>query len=377
MSQKTAEEATEQRELFSDVQRDYYREFQQQEGIPVHTGYFVQDLGNLEIKPWSRTGGSGCYVNLFGEETWADNYLCEIAPGQSLKPQRHMFEEIVYVLSGCGATTFWSREGGPTWTLEWNEQSLFALPSNVGYQHLNRDASRPARLFAKTTLPAIFQYFGSRKFIFENEFAFEGAEKDFYSTEAKIYRQGPPLNMTVWSANFIPDVKAFDRMTGLQVRGAGGSNIVFHQPGLAVLNAHQSEFPVGTYKKAHAHPPGRSIIPITGNGYSLFWRPGREKEKQRVDWHPGSLFGVALTSLQGECWYHQHFNTGKEPARYLVLHVNPRKTKDKHIQIEYIDEEPEIRGIFESELAKSGLRSNMSPTCYNERGINTYNEAYM
>ncbi len=367
MSKKTLEETVKEKELFNEVQRDYYREFQQEEGIPVYTGFYFNDLRTLEVKPWSRMGGLGAYVNLFGEETSGDNYVCEIPPGQSLKPQRHMFEELVYVLSGRGATTFWTREGGPKGTFEWKEESLFALPANAGYQHFNGDETRPARFFSKTSLPALFQYFKSKKFIFENDFVFEEIEKDFYSGEAKIYQDGPPRISDfsiIWVANFVPDVKAFDQMTKWDSRGGGGKHVGIYQPGLVCLHAHMSEFPVGSYKKSHAHPPGRSIILITGKGYSLLWQPGKEKEKKKADWHPGSLFGVGLTPLQGEVWYHQHFNTGGEPARYLVLHVNTLMLPDKHVQIEYVDEDPEIRKLFESELAKSGVKSKMPLECY-------------
>ncbi len=367
MSEKTLQESLKDKELIGDVRHDPYREFQKEEGIPVYTGFHFSDLRTLEVKPWSRMGGLGAYVNLFGEELSGGNYISEIPPGQSLKPQRHMFEEIVYVLSGRGATTFWTHEGEPKGTFEWKEQSLFALPPNIGYQHFNGDEKRPARLFGKTTLPGIFQYFRSRKYIFENDFIFEGIGKDYYSAEAKIYREAPPLDFIVWVANFVPDVRSFDKMTESVDRGGGGRSVRFIQPGCVILHAHQSEFPIGTYKKAHAHPPGRSIIIITGKGFSLLWEPGKEKDKKKIDWKPGSLFGVGLAPVQGELWYHQHFNTGTEPARYLVLHVNSQIIHDKVLQKEYVDEDPEVRKLFESELAKSGIKSKMPPECYTNR----------
>ncbi|MFC1817156.1 hypothetical protein ACFL0M_14745 [Thermodesulfobacteriota bacterium] len=362
MNEQQPTDAGESRDRFGEVHRDRYREFQATEGIPVYTGFHIESLMTLELKPWARMGGLGAYVNLFGEEVLGDNYLLEIPPDKSLEPQRHMFEEAVYVLSGRGATTFWARPGGKKWTFEWNENSLFALQANMGYQHFNGDNSRPARLFAKTTLPAMFQYFTDPKFIFENDFVMEQIESDIYSAEAKQYRGG-----RVWSANFVPDVRAFDRMQTIGGRGAGGSSIRFYMPALARLNLHQSEFPVATYKKAHAHPPGRAIILVKGDsGYSLLWQPGYEKERKKVDWHTGSVFGVGLNELQGEVWWHQHFNTGTEPARYLVQHVNSPLIWDKHVQIEYVDEDPEIRKLFESELAKSGIKSKMPPECYTD-----------
>ncbi len=365
----TIEQEVKEKQAVNDVLPDLYQEFQRQEGIPVYQGFTIPDLRTLQVKPWRRMGATGAYVNLFGEEILGDNYVLEIPPGEKIKPQRHMFEDLVYVLSGRGATTVWTKAGGPKWTFEWNEQSLFALPANMGYQHFNGDSTKPARLFSKTTLPAMLEYFNTMDFIFKNDYEFPGLNKDSYSAEAKVYKKGGSHLKgeeygIVWMANFVPDVRAYDRMTDLQTRGAGGTGVVFQQPGLARLHAHQSEFPVGTYKKAHAHPPGRSIILVKGKGYSLLWEPGHQKQKKRVDWRPGALFGVGLTDLQGEIWWHQHFNTGTEPARYLVLHVDPKRMLDKHVQIEYVDEEREIRELYERELTKSGIKSKMPPECY-------------
>lgn len=352
---------TDQRYL---LEINFYHNFQQKEGIPVYKSHYFEDLLSIELKPWARMGGLGAYMILTGDQQNSDNYLCEIPPGKTLNPQRHLFEELVYVVSGRGATTFWAREGGQKWTFEWNEQSLFALPANVGYQHFNGDAARPARLLSKTNLPALCRNFKSEEFIFENDFVFEDIHREFYSAEARTYQDQVGDKRINWCANFVPDVRAFDKMSNRQLRGAGDKSVRFTPSCLHSMYSHQSEFRVGTYKKAHAHPPGRTIILITGTGYSILWQPGFEKEKVKVDWRPGSVIGVALNDLAGEVWFHQHFNTGNEPARYLVLHGNP--SQDKHIQIEYVDEGPEIREVFENELAKKGLKSRMPHEVYTE-----------
>lgn len=344
---------------------NFYHEFQKKEAIPVYEGYHFEDIRSLEVKPWARMGGLGAYINVTGEYTTSDNYLCEIPPGGTLNPQKHLFEELVYVVSGRGATTFWAREGGPRWTFEWNEHSLFALPANVGYQHFNGDSTKPARLLSKTNLPTLMRTFRSEEFIFENTFVFENINKKFYSAEAKTSIDATFGSKRInWDANFVPDVRAFDKMTFRQERGAGDKSVRFTPSSIYTMFSHQSEFRVGTYKKAHAHPPGRTIILITGTGYSLLWQDGFEKEKVKVDWSPGSIIGVALNDLQGEIWWHQHFNTGKEPARYLVLHNHT--PQDKHVQIDYCDQDPDVKKLFESELAIKGIKSQMPPEVYTD-----------
>ena len=80
-----------------------------------------------------------------------------------------------------------------------------------------------------------------------------------------------------------------------------------------------------------------------------------------------------------EFWFHQHFNAGNTPARYLALRAAGKKFKglEKLLrrrwdvkkggsQIEYEDEDPKIHREFEAGLAKAGARCAMGslhPRC--------------
>jgi hypothetical protein len=71
-------------------------------------------------------------------------------------------------------------------------------------------------------------------------------------------------------------------------------------------------------------------------------------------------------------WFHQHFNTGSEPARYLAFKHEgvsirnaqgvPKAWISRRIggdQIDYVDEQPVIRETFARALATNGLTSAM------------------
>ncbi|UCE74239.1 MAG: hypothetical protein JSV56_00660, partial [Methanomassiliicoccales archaeon] len=114
---------------------------------------------------------------------------------------------------------------------------------------------------------------------------------------------------------------------------------------------------------------GAYIVILEGKGYSLMWLEGQPK--QRFDWHRGSLI------VPGRMWFHQHFNTGGEPAKYLALRWGSRKfPTGKHFsegegwwysiklgghQIEYEDEDPAVRQMYEQDLAKEGIELKLPP----------------
>ena len=61
-----------------------------------------------------------------------------------------MFEALIYVVSGHGATTIWQLDGKKQ-TFEWGEGSLFSPPLNAWYQHFNGQGDKSVRLLATAT----------------------------------------------------------------------------------------------------------------------------------------------------------------------------------------------------------------------------------
>ena len=338
-----------------------YRKWVESQGIPVIRDFYIEDIRKVKLEPWEWRGGLGAYVNLIGTGEVNDAYICEIPPGKNLKPQRYIIEEMIYVVRGQGATAVWN-DGGKKTTFEWHEGSLFSPPLNTWRQHFNGSGSEPARFFAVTSAPLVVNLFHNMDFLLNNSFSFTDRfdeDLEYFSGKGKSYQVRATQ---VWDTNFVADVRELG-LVQRNNRGAGGRFL-----GLELsensMTAHIAEFPVGTYKKAHRHGPGAHVVIIGGKGYSLMWPEGSPME--RFDWHEGSVV------VPPEKWFHQHFNTGPTPARYLALRWNSRKFRmrekgygtDESIrsggdQIEYGDEDPQIRRMFDEELMKEGITCRM------------------
>ena len=343
-------------------------------GIPVHEGYFIDDVRTVELGWWPERECNAAILKLAGCEGVSEARVTEIPAGKSLPPQKFAFDEIVYVASGRGLTTILGEDDSYQKSFEWQPHSLFLLPRNHRFQLSNVQGSTPARLLHYNYFPPALSIIPDPEFFFNNDSAGKdivAKEADFYS-EAKILqpREGetaPGLSagMAYWLGNFFPDMRAWDRLVPFRGRGAGGHVVWIRYPSSTITN-HMSVFPAQSYKKAHRHGPGVVIIIPGGEGFSVMWEEGRDKVF--IPWHEGSVF------VPPNRWFHQHFNVGSAPGRYLAFHaprfsaVNWERVEDRQRdQIEYPDEDPRVREYFENELDKRGLKSLMPEIAYKER----------
>ena len=335
-----------------------YTRWVQSEGLEIISGFHVPNLHTVELKPWSRRGARAVFINHDASRTSNDCYVCEIPPGRELAPQRQLYEEMIYVLDGHGSTAVWNDEGRRV-QFEWQAGSLFAIPLNASHQHFNGSGKEPARYVAVTNAPPVINLFGDTNFVFGTKYDFRerfGGEPDYFANKGE--QKGLLLD-----TNFVADAVNLPLISARE-RGAGGGHIRFSMAH-GSMNSHISQFPVGTYKKAHAHGPGAHVIVMGGEGFSLMWPEG--EKPQRFEWQEGSMI------VPPNMWFHQHFNTGTTPARYLafkheVVSIRnaqgvPKAWISKRLggdQIDYADEAPVVRTLFAEALARHGLKPRMA-----------------
>ncbi len=355
---------------------DAYEDWLENEGVKVYEEFYFPSLAKLELGPWERKGGKGAVTHINNRHMPNDCHVVEIKPGGKSEPEHHMYELTIYVVSGTGGTTIWNDEKQKQ-TFEWHTGSLFSIPLNATYQNFNGSGTEPARYIAVTNAPPMMRLFKDNRFMFNSDFKFESrfaGEEDYFNGNGKLYKR------RVWESNFVanaPDMLLY----GWKERGAGGINAMLEMANNN-MKSHISEFPIGTYKKAHRHGPGAHLVLLSGTGgFSLVWTKEDRSDMIKCDWQHGSMVVVPSDNC-----YHQHFNTGTNRARYLALRSgdqglnSPRggggEYADKSIkeggwQIEYADEVRENHEIFEKDLKAHGAPCMMKafvPWCTGEVG---------
>jgi uncharacterized cupin superfamily protein len=357
--------------------KTYYERWMEKEGIPIIEGFGVTDVRNLALKPWTRVGGEGAYLQLRGLEGITGIYVGKIAPGASTQPERHLYEKVIYILQGEGVAEIQQRDRVPQ-NIQWRAGSLFAPPMNTLHRLMNHSTEQ-ALYLAVTTAPMALDHYHNERFVFNSDFSFHeryDGEQGYFEASNERYLAANNRQW-IWETNFIPDARQV--VIDAQEQKGAGVNITQFEISNNTLIGHLAEWPVGRYHKAHFHGGGAVLVVLRSEGYSLMWpnhlgtKPyenGFGDEVVRVDWLPGSVFSPPTN------WFHQHFNTGREPALQLALRCGSQKfplgirvaairagvytsVKKGGTLIEYDDEDPAIRRTYEHELTNKGIPPSM------------------
>ena len=135
-----------------------YLDWAEGEGVPIYEDFAI-DMLSIETKPWARFGLHGAICHLKGRDDFLTTFLNEIPPGGSGAPTHHIYEEVIYVLSGHGSTSV--EINGKAHNFEWGPRSLFSVPLNATYRHFNASGREPARLAATNNLTYLMNLFSA------------------------------------------------------------------------------------------------------------------------------------------------------------------------------------------------------------------------
>lgn len=270
---------------------DPYLDWSKREGIPIYEDFSL-DLLTAETGPWPRFGDrcAGAFVHHPGRGDWMTVFLLELPPGGASAPQRHLYDEIFYVLSGAGSLTVEMTDGSRR-TVDFGPRSLFAPPLNTRYRISNGSGGEPARLACANDLRILMNIYHDEAFFFDNPFAFPE-------------RQGE-------SGSFVSDLGTF------AFPAPRDSSSVQLLMGESSIGAQLREIPAGCSEESR-NDAGLHILCIEGAGHTLLGYEG-DRNSRRVDWSPGTCFAL------GEQTIHRHVNSDDPPARHLCIGFGTRR----------------------------------------------------
>ena len=317
---------------------DFYGDWARAEGVPVHESAGVVDLATAAVADWKRFGTKGAVAHLAGHCDFLTVFLLELSSAWSA-PQKHLYEEICYVLSGAGETEI-DLGGGRKNVIAWKPGSLFAAPMNATYRH--RASGGGARIVAFNDLRYLINLYRNETFLFATPVNFP--ERG----DGEVAHDLPtmPIGAGVWQN---------ERATAIAL--AKGS-----------IGADAIDIPAGAYGQARRQVFGSTLLCIAGEGMTVSWEDA-DGPRVKTMWKAGSIFapqGIA---------FHQHFNLGASPARLLRVEygtaetplVRPRMRAygDTSVyasglaEIAYKDEAPELKRDWLELLKQKGVQSRM------------------
>jgi Cupin domain len=165
-----------------------YEIYMEEQNLPIHRGVVgFYDIRELALGSWQRMGAKGAFIELNGCGGLQGVYVIEVPGAGAITPEKHMYEEIFYVLEGRGTTEIWSGDdANKKQTFEWQPGSLFSPPLNTWHRIVNATSS-PALLFGVTNAPPIFHLYRSQDALFNNPYQFN----DRYDGSADYFKRLP------------------------------------------------------------------------------------------------------------------------------------------------------------------------------------------
>src|SRR3954453_17400102 len=85
--------------------RSAYDEWVDSLEIPIHTGYYVEDIRTVEVGPWPERGLNAAILKLAGEGGVTEGRGSETPPGKPSEPVHQALDELVYVADGRGLSS--------------------------------------------------------------------------------------------------------------------------------------------------------------------------------------------------------------------------------------------------------------------------------
>jgi quercetin dioxygenase-like cupin family protein len=237
---------------------------------------------NVKNLPTRTEAGPGMEVARIAEDLkQLEVFVAKLGPQRQSNPQRHLYEQMIYVIEGTGHTLIWENEKAEPVRLDWEAGDLFSPPLNHRYQHHNDSSTQAAALFNVTTRPLSEVLYGKNDFLNQVDYSFDSIMEEYYPIKEPI----PTGTVTT----------AYVEMKGgLLVKNIKGRELPYNRPGhwgIAFLPIQGNsmagnrlfELEIFNYQSPsdspyHRHPWEVIYFVLKGNGGGIFHLPNQPPE---------------------------------------------------------------------------------------------------
>jgi quercetin dioxygenase-like cupin family protein len=273
-------------------------------------GVVARDLANHPLFPRPKKNASGkSYAVSFDElagNTLLGMHISRLQPGAHNRGHRHVDEALILILAGRGWSELRQSDDADMQVVEWQAGDMLAIPANAWHQHFNASDQEPTRQLAFKDTRFLRNVFGSRSFVYDNDFRFT----DRYNDEPDYWTSRSIGDDGVISTNAITSLD-HEPLTPDSRCGSGVSTARYRLGGHRNLEARIVEIDPGGNVERHLHRYAEeAAFVLSGSGRTAMSSGDRTIE---FEWSAGDLFCVPLGVD------HQHQAVGLGPTRLLMV----------------------------------------------------------
>jgi uncharacterized RmlC-like cupin family protein len=272
-------------------------------------GVVARNLAEHLLFPRPKRDSRAAAFDELSGNTTLGVHLSQIAPGGSKRGHRHVDEAVIYIVTGHGWSEMAQADEEQVQRIDWQAGDLVSIPANAWHQHFNADTEAPTLQLAFKNTRVLRKLFGSRDFVYANDFRFADryGDEDDYWTKRETDADGAIIANVLHDLVSEPlkDAPEFGRFVSRQRYRMGGH---------LMLDTSLVEVLRRGHVRAHAPLAEEAWYVLSGRGRTVMWNDDGREETFR--WREGDLICPPLGV------WRQHLTEGHDPARFLVVRNN-------------------------------------------------------
>lgn len=272
-------------------------------------GIMARNLAEHPLFPRPKRNSQAAAFDELAGNTTLGIHLSQIAPGGDKPGHRHVDEAALYVIYGYGWSEMKQSDDKEVQRVDWKAGDIISIPSNAWHQHFNGDADKPTLQLAFKNTRWLRTLFGSRDFVYDNDFRFY----DRYDDEPDYWTRHKMMEDGRIDANVLHDL-ASEPLAPAPDYGELVHMNRYRMGGHYMLDFSIVEMERRGRTRAHKPLAEEALYGLSGRFRTWIW--DEEGREDLIEWGAGDMLSPPLGI------WRRHTTRGHEPARYLLVRNN-------------------------------------------------------